>query len=83
MKYEVRQIDAWNNGDGWTWNNSFHLFDFNTNAKDHKIAFTNIMRNTGLLKLNRGTYYVDYDGSVYEIRLKKTDEPLFAAIPKE
>ena len=84
MEYEVRQIDAWAYSEGgWTWNNSFRLFNFKTNAQDHKAAFLRALKDKVALRLKRNTYYVDYDGSVYELRLKKTDEPLFAALPVE
>ena len=32
-KFEVRQIDAWFDGEAWTYNESFHIGEFSTKAK--------------------------------------------------
>jgi hypothetical protein len=78
--YEIRQIEAWMDGDGWYWNTSYHLGEMKTKAKDEKKAFTNWLRNHGItFKKNRTRIY--FDGDIYEIVDRKTGEPLFAAIP--
>lgn len=82
MKYEVRQIDAWNSPDGWTYNDSWHVGEFRTNARNEKRAFTNFLKRHGIVfKKNRTR--IEYDGDIYEIQDRKTREPLFAAIPCE
>ena len=80
FEYEIRQIEAWADIEGWTWNNSFNLGTFSTRAADHKRAFLNALHNLGIV-CKRGACYVDYDGSIYELRERKTGMPLFAAIP--
>ena len=30
MKYEIRQIDAWFDGEAWTYNESFRIGEFST-----------------------------------------------------
>ena len=81
MKFEIREIDAWMDCDGWTWNSSYHIGEFTTNAKNEKRAFTNALaRIAGIrFKLNRTIIYDD--GDIIEIQDRKTHEPLFAAIP--
>jgi len=83
MKFEVREIDGWRDIDGWSWNSSFFLGNFITNAKTvkgEKRAFCNFLRKRGIVfKKNRTL--IDFDGAVYEIIDRKTKEPLFAAIP--
>lgn len=82
MKYEVRQIDAWNSPDGWTYNESWHVGEFRTNARNEKRALTNFLKRHGIVfKKNRTR--IEYDGDIYEIQDRKTGEPLFAAIPCE
>lgn len=80
FEYEIRQIEAWADIDGWTWNTSYNLGTFSTHANDRKRAFLNALHNLGIV-CKRGACYVDYDGSIYELRERKTDMPLFAAIP--
>lgn len=68
FEYEIRQIDAWSDIDSlWTWNESYHIGNFSTHANNHKRAFLNALHNLG---------YVDYDGSIYELRRRGTHEPL-------
>lgn len=83
MKYEIRQIDAWSEGEnGWTWNESIHVGEYRTAAKDEKRAFLNALHRLGVV-CKRGACVVDYDGDIYELQNRKTHEPLFAAIPLE
>ena len=80
MKFEVREIDAWKDGDCWTWNTSFLVGTFTTKAKNEKRAFCGFLRKNGIaFKLNRTL--IDFDGDVYEIIDRKTKDPLFSAIP--
>lgn len=83
MKFEVREIDAWMDEDGWSWNTSYFLGNFETHAKNEKRAFCNYLRSTrGIVFKKNRTRILD-DGFVYEIVDRKTGEPLFAAIPAE
>ena len=83
--YEIRQIDAWTEAaeDGgfyWYWNSSIKIGDFKTAAKDEKRAFLHALHNLGI-SCKRGKCKVIFDGDIYELRDRKTEEPLFAAIP--
>ena len=80
MKYEVREIDALRDDDGWIWNTSYHIGEFTTRAKNEKRAFCAYLKKRGVVfKVNRTL--IDFDGDVYEIVDRKTGEPLYAAIP--
>lgn len=82
MKYEIRQIDAWGNDiDGFEWNESWHIGEFTTNAKNRKRAFCAALRNKYGIAFYPNTTLIYYDGDVYEICDRKTKRPLFAAIP--
>lgn len=80
MKYEIRQVSAWNDSDGWDYNETWHITDFQTKAKNEKRAFVKALNKYGItFKKNRTR--IDFDGDIYEITDRKTKEPLFAAIP--
>ena len=81
MLYELRQIDAWNTDDGWTWNTSYFIKEYNAVGNDHKRAFLRALNKAGITCV-QGSCYVSFDGSVYELRSIKTDEPYFAAIAR-
>ena len=80
--YEIRQIDAWFNGedDGGEYNESWHLCNVKSAAKDEKRLFMRALRRRGI-SFKRGAVRVDYDGSIWEIVNRKTLEPLFCMIP--
>ena len=80
-RYEVRQVDAWNDGEGWTYNESWHLGTFTTTG-DPARAFRRALANLGIV-FYRGRTVTEYDGDVYEIVDRATGEPLFCAIPEE
>lgn len=79
--YEIRQIDAWNDG-FWYWNESFHIGEFETASSNTKRPFMKALKKLGII-FKKGTIYVAYDGDIFEVRNRKTDEPYFAAIPLE
>ena len=57
LKFEIRQIDAWENEDGnWYWNNSYKIGEFLTRWKDEKRAFLYHLHNTQNLTDNGQTY---------------------------
>ena len=39
ITFEIREVDAWNDGDGWIYNESFRLGSFTTAAQDETRAF--------------------------------------------
>ncbi len=80
VTYELRQVDAWHDGESWTYNESWHLGEFTTTAKDHARAFRAALARLGIT-FYRGRTVTEYDGDVYEIVDRATHEPLFAAIP--
>ena len=80
--YEIRQVDAWNDGDGWIYNDSFNLGSFTTAAQDEHRAFYRALARLGI-RFNRGTVRAVDDGWNIEIIDRKTGAPLFCAIPQE
>lgn len=79
-RFEVREIDGWFDGDGWYWNTSFSMGNFETSAKNEKRAFMDYLKKRGIsFKLNRTL--IEFDGDIYSVIDRKTKEPLFAAIP--
>ena len=82
-KYEIRQIDAWAEYEdqfSWSWNESYHIGEFETAAQDHKRAFLRALHRAGIA-FYPGRVKTEYDGSIYEVVDRKTGEPLFAALP--
>lgn len=83
LEYEIRQIDAWQDGDCWIWNTSWHITDVSVpaNVKDFERALLYRMRKAGIISRPGRTKLVNIDGSLYELQDRKTDEPLIAFIP--
>ena len=80
MKFEIREIDAWMDTEGWTQNTSYKLGVMETAAKNEKQAFTRYLKKKGIVfKKNRTL--IDYDFDIYTIIDRKTKEPLYEAIP--
>lgn len=79
QKYEIRQIDAWNDG-FWYWNDSYYIGEFKTASQNVNQPFMKALKKLGIT-FKKGTVYVAYEGDTYEVRNRKTDEPYFAAIP--
>lgn len=82
MKFEIRQIDAWFDCGYWNYNETFHIGEFVTNAKNLKKAFCNALHNLGIV-FNRGRVIIIDDGDTLEAQNRKDGEPLFVAIPIE
>lgn len=78
-KYEIRQIDAWNDG-YWYWNDSFHIGEFKTASQNVNQPFMKALKKLGIA-FPKGSVYIAYEYDMYELRNRKTDEPYFAAIP--
>ena len=80
-RYEVRQVDAYMYGDGWTYNTTYLIGTFSTFANDIPRAFRAYLRQQGITFAPHVTVTV-YNGDVYEITDRETGAPLFAAIPQ-
>lgn len=77
--YEIRQVDAWSDGEGWTYNTTYRLGSFTTASADVPRAFRRALANLGITFF-AGRTVTEYDGDVYEIIDRETGEPMFAAI---
>ena len=82
MKFEIRQIDAWPDGEAWTYNESFRIGEFSTKAKNVKRAFCRALHGLGVV-FYRGCVVVVDEGDLLEIQNRKSGEPLFVAIPMD
>ena len=81
MKYEIKQISARKNEKGvWTWKNAMTIGEFQTNAKNHKKAFLYHLHKMGII-LKSGKFTINASKNVLEVRDRKTNEPIFAAVP--
>ena len=80
--YEIRQVDAWHDGEGWYYNETWKLGSFITAAADVPRAFRRALATMGI-KCQPHATRTEYDGDVYEIVYRKTGAPLFCAIPQE
>lgn len=79
-KFEIRQIDAWYYDECWNYNETWHICYFETNAKDEKRAFMNALHKHGIV-CKRGKCKIEFDGEFLVLIDRKTEEPLFVAIP--
>ena len=80
-QYEVREIDAWNSPEGWTWNTSYYLGTMVTSAANVSKALSNYLKRRHGITFKANRTRTQDDGNVIEIIDRKTGEPLFAAIP--
>ncbi len=92
--FSVHSIDAWadDSEGGWTWNQSYKLFEFRTTALDLKRAFLKRLRKflkdgvptvAGIrehVDLGRGWFYVTDDWDVMELCRRKDCCPIYACI---
>ena len=80
--YELREIDAWDDGEGgWTWNDSFVLKRFRSDADDLKGLFLRVMADVRGRPLPRGVFRVDdSDWYILEIQQRKTGMPVYAMV---
>lgn len=83
IRFEIRQLDAWNYGEdeGWVLNTSYNMGEMVTKAKDERKAFTAWMKRHLGISFKPNRTLIEYDGDCYTIIDRKTKEPLFAAIP--
>ena len=79
--YEIREIDAIQEDKYlWTWNTSYCVGFFKTKSENPRRAFLEALRKDGIT-FKKGTIRVFDDGDILIIEARKTDEPLYAAIP--
>ena len=82
-KYEVRQVDAWaNEEEMWEYNETWRLFEFTAKGGNDKRSFRRALNRHGIT-LNPGCRTYSPDGSLLEVIERKTQKPLFVAIPLE
>lgn len=82
ITFEIRQIDAYMYEDEWTYNTTYNLGSFTTAAQDERRAFYRALARMGI-RFYRGRVRAVDDGWTIEIIDRKTDAPLFVAIPQE
>ena len=72
--WELREVDAWADGEGgWTWNDSFVLKRFRSDADDLKGLFLRVLADVRGRPLPRGVFRVDdSDWNSLEIQQRKT-----------
>ena len=80
-QYEIRQIDAWNSPEGWTWNTSYLMGTMATSAENVGKALSRYLKQHHGIIFKANRTRTETDGSMFEIVDRKTKEPLFAAIP--
>ena len=80
--WELREVDAWaDEVGGWTWNDSFVLKRFRSDADDLKGLFLRVLADVHGCPLPRGMFRVDdSDRNILEIQQKKTGMPVWAMV---
>ena len=78
--WELREIDAWVEPDGgWTWNNSFVLKRFRSDADDLKGLFLRVLADVRGRPLPRGVFRVDdSDWNILEVQRRRDGYPVWA-----
>ena len=78
--WELREAAAWaDEVGGWTWNNSFVLKRFRSDADDLKRLFLRVLADVRGRPLPRGVFRVDdIDWNILEIQQRKTGMPVWA-----
>ena len=75
--YELRVIDAWRYDDRWIWNISFRVRDVSILEGSEEAELLSYIAPE-----ERAEVYVACDGDVFELRERKTDEPIMALVPE-
>ena len=78
--WELREIDAWaDEVGGWTWNDSFVLKRFRSDADDLKGLFLRVLADVRGRPLPRGVFRVDdSDWNILEIQRRRDGYPVWA-----
>ena len=80
--WELREIDAWaDEVGGWTWNDSFVLKRFRSDADDLKGLFLRVLADVRGRPLPRGVFRVDdSDWNILEVQRRKDGCPVWAMV---
>ena len=78
IKWEIRQIDAWNYGDGWVWNDSIPVGSFESGTMDAPEKFLAALAALGVT-IDLQDYNIEDVCDVLEIQANN-GEPIFAAV---
>ena len=78
--WELREIDAWAEPEGgWTWNNSFVLKRFRSDADYLKGLFLRVLADVRGRPLPRGVFRVDdSDWNILEVQRRRDGCPVWA-----
>ena len=80
--WELREIDAWaDEVGGWTWNDSFVLKRFRSDADDLKGLFLRVLADVRGRPLPRGVFRVDdSDWNILEVQRRRDGCPVYAMV---
>lgn len=81
QNYEIREYEAWDDGEFWTVNQSWEVCRFSSAARDEERLFRRELKKHGI-QFKCGTTEVCFDGNIFEIVNRKTQEPYYALIPE-
>ena len=81
LKYEIRTIETWADGEDWCHNQSWHVANVEVRGEHVKEELLHFKRKSGYVHKQGSVVMVNVDGSLYELVVKKTGEPLMAFIP--
>ena len=81
LKYEIRTIEAWHDGDGWYYNQTWHVDCVEVRGEHVKEELLHFKRKNNYVHKQGSVVMENVDGSMYELVVKKTGEPLMAFIP--
>ena len=78
--WELREVDAWaDEVGGWTWNDSFVLKRFRSDADDLKGLFLRVLADVRGRPLPRGVFRVDdSDWNILEVQRRRDGCPVWA-----
>ena len=80
-KYEIRAVDAWYDGDCWSYNETWHVRDVVIHGNNTRSNLLYMKRRSGYI-CRKGTCRMDcVDGSMYELVERKSGMPLMVFIP--
>lgn len=81
LKYEIRTIKAWHDGDRWYYIRAEHVDNVEVRGEHVKEELLHFKRKNNYVHKQGSVVMENVDGSMYELVVKKTGEPLMAFIP--
>ena len=80
--WELREIDAWaDEVRGWTWNDSFVLKRFRSDADDLKGLFLRVLADVCGRPLPKGMFRVDdSDWNILEVQRRRDGCPVYTVV---